>query len=77
MQVERVPVNRFVSGTQPVRQDGDVTIVPVYEEVLVVERRLMLKEEVKVTRQRHVRSQRREVELRSEQVEVLRSGEQK
>ena len=72
--VERVPVNRFVSSSQPVRQDGDVTVVPVYEEVLVVERRLMLKEEVRVTRRRAVRPQRQRVELRSEDVQVLRSG---
>lgn len=74
VEVERVPVNRFVTGVQPVRQDGDVTVVPVYEEVLVVERRLMLKEEVRVTRHRQVRSERRQVELRAEEVHVLRSG---
>jgi hypothetical protein len=74
VEVERVPVNRFVTGVQPVRQDGDVTVVPVYEEVLVVERRLMLKEEVRVTRRRQVRPERRQVELRAEDVHVLRSG---
>jgi uncharacterized protein (TIGR02271 family) len=73
--VERVPVNRFVSAVQPVRQDGDVTVVPVYEEVLVVERRLMLKEEVRVRRQRRVRHERQEVELRTEDVQVMRSGD--
>jgi uncharacterized protein (TIGR02271 family) len=73
--VERVPVNRFVSGVQPVRQDGDVTVVPVYEEVLVVERRLMLKEEVRVRRNRRVRHERQQVDLRTEDVQVMRSGD--
>jgi stress response protein YsnF len=76
VEVQRVPVNRFVTGTQPVRQDGDVTVVPVYEEVLVVERRLMLKEEIHVTRRRQIRQQRQQVDLRSEEVEVLRSDRQ-
>jgi stress response protein YsnF len=71
VEVERVPVNRFVSGTQPVRQEGDVTV---YEEVLVVERRLMLKEEVRVTRRRVARTERQRVELRTEEVRVLKSG---
>jgi hypothetical protein len=35
-----------------VRQEGDTTIVPVVEEVLVVERRLMLKEEIRIKRVR-------------------------
>ena len=34
--VRRVPVNRFIDGPVPVREEGDVTVVPVYEEVLVV-----------------------------------------
>jgi stress response protein YsnF len=72
--VERVPVNRVVSAVEPVRQDGDVTIVPVYEEVVVMERRLMLKEEIRITRKRQTKPVRREIELRTEEVHVLRNG---
>lgn len=46
VEVDRVPIGREVTETPPSRQEGDVLIVPVVEEVLVVERRLMLKEEV-------------------------------
>lgn len=74
-EVERVPVNRFVPGPVPVRQEGDVTIVPVYEEVLVVERRLMLKEEIHVRRRQQTRVERQEVALRTEEVRVMRSGD--
>src|SRR5688500_13763593 len=42
VEVERVPVNRFVSAGEPVRQEGDVTVVPVYEEGLVGAKRLMV-----------------------------------
>ena len=71
--VVRVPINRPVEAAQPVRQEGDTTVVPVYEEVLVVERRLVLKEEVRITRRRTVRQEKREVELRSEEVHISRS----
>jgi uncharacterized protein (TIGR02271 family) len=50
--VERVAVNQMVEGPQAVRQEGDTTVIPVVEEVLVVEKRLMLKEEVRVTKRR-------------------------
>jgi uncharacterized protein (TIGR02271 family) len=48
--VVRVPVNEVVTEAPPVRTIGDVTIVPVLEEVLIVEKRLVLKEELHVTR---------------------------
>jgi len=73
VEVERVPVNRFVDAAPSVRQDGDVTVVPVVEEVLVVEKRLRLKEEVRLTRRRVTTHDRQRVVLRSEEVEVLRS----
>ena len=50
--VTRVAVGRELAG-EPVpvtRQEGDVTIVPVLEEVLVVEKRLVLKEELHIRR---------------------------
>src|SRR5690242_16120571 len=54
VEVERVPVDREVDAAPEVRQEGDVTIVPIVEEVLVVERRLVLKEEVHIRRVRSV-----------------------
>jgi uncharacterized protein (TIGR02271 family) len=59
VEVERVPVDREVSAMPAIREEGDVTIVPVVEEILVVERRLRLKEEL------HIRKVRR-----TEEVEV-------
>lgn len=50
VEVVRVPVNQVVAEAPPIRQEGDVTIIPVLEEFLVVEKRLMLKEELYVTR---------------------------
>ena len=70
VEVERVPVNRVVDRTGPVREEGEVTIIPVFEEVLVVEKRLMLKEEIRITRRRTTEHERKEVTLRSEQVRI-------
>jgi uncharacterized protein (TIGR02271 family) len=70
--IERVPVNRIVEKIEAPRQEGDVTVVPIYEEVLVVEKRLVLKEEIRVSRERRTRQDKREVELRSEKVEARR-----
>ncbi len=70
--VERVPVNRVVEGDVEVRQEGDTMIIPVLEEVLVVEKRLMLKEELRVTRRRVEERRPQTVTLRSEEVSVER-----
>jgi hypothetical protein len=46
IEITRVTINRVVEGVVPVRQEGDTTIYPVLEEVLVVEKRLILREEL-------------------------------
>ena len=48
--VERVPVNRFVEKAPEIRYDGDTMIIPVMKEVAVVEKKLMLVEELRVTK---------------------------
>jgi len=50
VEVTRVPCERYVDEAPPVRTEGDVTILPVVEEVLVVETRLLLKEEIHLRR---------------------------
>jgi uncharacterized protein (TIGR02271 family) len=50
VEVTRVPIDREVSTPPTVRTEGDVVIVPVLEEVLVVEKRLVLKEELHIRR---------------------------
>lgn len=48
--VDRVPVGTVVDAANPpqVRTENGVTIIPVLEEVLVIEKRLMLKEELHI-----------------------------
>lgn len=76
--VEHVPVDRVIAGDEvpQTRYEGDTLVVPVLEEVLVVQKQLVLKEEVRITRQRHPMRQPQKVLLRSEQIEVERFDEQ-
>lgn len=48
--VTRVPVDQLIEAAPPIRTEGDVTIIPIVEEILVVETRLVLKEEVHIRR---------------------------
>jgi uncharacterized protein (TIGR02271 family) len=57
--VERVPIDRQIGAIPAIREDGDTIIVPVVEEVVVVECGLMLKEEPHIRRVRTT-EQRRE-----------------
>jgi stress response protein YsnF len=74
VEVERVPVGRVLDGPVAVRTEGDTTIFPVLEEQVVIERRLVLVEEVRVTARRTERRMRQEVPLRDQQVVVERTG---
>src|SRR5689334_17238567 len=73
--VERVPVNRHVDGPVAVRYEGETMIIPILEEVLVVEKRLVLKEEIRVTRRRTETRAPQRVPLRREIASVERIEE--
>jgi stress response protein YsnF len=47
VEVERVPVGRRIDAPPPVREENGVLIVPVIEEVAVVETHLVLREELR------------------------------
>jgi uncharacterized protein (TIGR02271 family) len=73
VEVQRVPINRIVEAPAPPREEGDTTIVPVYEEIVVVEKKLVLKEEIHIRRRKQTRREQQTVAVRSEAVEVLRA----
>lgn len=81
--VERVPVNQVVTAAPAVRQEGNTTVVPVLEEVLIVEKRLVLKEEIRITRRRFEAHEPQRVLLKTEEPRIERlqpdeqSGEQR
>lgn len=70
--VRRVAKNDFIETPHEVRTEGETTIVPVMEEVLVLERRLLLKEELHITRRQEKHHEQHEVELRREDVRIER-----
>jgi uncharacterized protein (TIGR02271 family) len=49
--VTRVPVDREIDRAPEIRTENGVTVIPIVEEILVVEKRLVLKEELHVRRQ--------------------------
>ena len=70
LEVTRVAVDRIVDGPVPPRQEGDVTIYSVLEEVLVVEKRLVVREELHVRVRRSERVETRQVDLQNEELAV-------
>lgn len=70
--VERVAVGRPCAEREPPRYEADVLIIPVYEEVVVVSRQLVLKEELRVSLTQAMSSTVQAVNLRREQAIVER-----
>ena len=72
VEVTRVPVDRIVDAPPEIRTENGVTIVPVLEEVLVVEKRLVLKEELHIRRKLESKPVEVPVTLRKQRTEVER-----
>ena len=77
VEVARVPIDRVVEGdaVPEIRTEGDLTIVPVLEEVAVVVKRLVLKEELHIRRRSRAREVELPVELRRQNAVVERVPE--
>jgi stress response protein YsnF len=71
VKVERVPINKDVKKPPKIRAEGNTTVVPVLEEVLVVEKKIILREEVRITMAK-VLNEPQQFSLRTEDVEVER-----
>ena len=75
VEIDRISINRAVDHTVPPREEGDVTIVSVYEEVLVVTKQLVLKEELHIRRRSSTQpSQPQTFKLRREEITITRRG---
>ena len=70
--ITRVPMQRVVDGPVPVREEHGTTIISVVEEVLVVEKRWMLREEIHIRKRRTETHQPQQITLRSEEVQIER-----
>jgi uncharacterized protein (TIGR02271 family) len=72
VEVERVAIDQLVETMPPVREEGDCLIIPVVEEVLKIERVLVLKEEVRIRRVQRTERYQERVTLRRQQAVVNR-----
>ena len=68
--IERVPIDRIVDTAPQLRTEGDVTIVPVVEERIVVTKHLVLVEEVRIRRRVEVERVELPVTLRKQVAHV-------
>jgi len=70
--IKKVPVNKYVDVAPPVHSEGNTTIIPVIKEVLVIEKKLLLVEEVHVIKDIIEKNEEHTIPLRKEEIEVER-----
>ena len=75
LDIERIPLNQYIEEAPPsVRYEGDTMVIPVIEEEVVVQTRLKLVEEVRITRRQRERTAEEPVTIRREEVVIERDG---
>ena len=70
IEIEHVARGTWLTKPAKTRRDGDTIIVPVMEEVTVVEKRLRLVEEIHIRRRQVTRPKKERVRLRKEEIRV-------
>ena len=70
IEIEHVARGTWLTKPAKTRRDGDTIIVPVMEEVTVVEKRLRLIEEIHIRRRQVTRPKKEKVRLRKEEIRV-------
>ena len=72
IEIERTPIGRPVETMPAIREEGDTLVIPVVEEVLITERRLVLKEEVRIRKRRETERHQERVVLRRQEATITR-----
>jgi uncharacterized protein (TIGR02271 family) len=72
VEVETVTIGKPIEAIPPMRNEGDTIVVPVVEEILVTERRLVLKEELRIRRVRTTERHQERVTLRRQEASISR-----
>jgi stress response protein YsnF len=70
--IERVPIGKPLEGNRvpEVRPLGDTLVIPLVEEVLTIERRLILKEEIRIRRTQSSHTHQERVNVRKQEVVI-------
>ena len=74
VEVERVPIDRLVDTVPMMRVGRDEVVIPVLEEVVVTEKRLLLKEEIHLRKRRVEEPRSLDVPARTQRVVVEHVG---
>jgi uncharacterized protein (TIGR02271 family) len=72
LEIERVPVGREVEDAPSTREEDGVMIIPILEEIIVVTKRLVLKEELHIRRVTEAHEVTQPVTVRRQRAEVER-----
>jgi stress response protein YsnF len=75
VEVERIRLDREVDAMPSPRVEGDTTIIPIVEEVLIVEKRLVLREEIHVRKRRSTEAVEVPVKLRKVRADIETGAE--
>lgn len=76
IEIEHVARNTWLKKPAKARREGDVLIIPVMEEVTVVEKRILLREELYVRTKKVRKPAKEKVRLRREEV-IVEDGRRK
>jgi uncharacterized protein (TIGR02271 family) len=71
-EIETIPIGRQIFEMPSVRHEGETIVVPIVEEILHTERRLILKEEIRITRRKATEQFHDRVTLRYQEAVVTR-----
>jgi uncharacterized protein (TIGR02271 family) len=72
--IERVSINQILDKPpEAIRYEGNTVIVPVLQEITVIEKRILLVEEIRITKTSISSTETKEITLRKEEVKIERS----
>ncbi len=75
IRIERIPIGEYIESDAPEsRYEGDTLIIPVVKEELVIQKRLVLIEEIRITKNLATTEFSEQVTLRKEEVEIRRES---
>jgi uncharacterized protein (TIGR02271 family) len=70
VEIKKVTINKYVTEAPDVRYEGNTTIIPVIKEVAVIEKKLLLVEEIHVIKHVVEKTEEHVVPLRKEEIQV-------
>jgi uncharacterized protein (TIGR02271 family) len=77
VEITRIPIEETVSEAPSARLEGDTLIIPVIEEVTVVEKRLVVKEEIHIRQHKTTETRSMNIDLNKEQISIERTSHEK